>query len=171
MGALAGSLRPEAKQLFSPRLLRRPALGHARYLQAAKAAGVSWWWPVNSDRSVRQIKGDLRPLTPQEWRAEVLCALACVDYVAIFDEADQGRSSRILPPSWSRGLTGLKMPFIGRIRSRPAAAGSFESLYPRSLPPRSDRGNHRRYCASPIPPDPNNCPLALVVIKKILTKF
>jgi len=43
---------------------------------------------INSDRSVRKIKGPPRPLLPQAERAEVLAALSCVDYVTVFDEPD-----------------------------------------------------------------------------------
>ncbi|HEY7355849.1 MAG TPA: adenylyltransferase/cytidyltransferase family protein [Ktedonobacterales bacterium] len=62
-------------------------LGHARYLQAARALGDCLVVGVNSDASARHLKGAGRPLTPQEERAEVLAALACVDYVTIFEEA------------------------------------------------------------------------------------
>jgi D-beta-D-heptose 7-phosphate kinase/D-beta-D-heptose 1-phosphate adenosyltransferase len=43
---------------------------------------------LNSDDSVRNIKGPLRPINPEALRAEVLAGLACVDYVILFDEAD-----------------------------------------------------------------------------------
>jgi D-beta-D-heptose 7-phosphate kinase/D-beta-D-heptose 1-phosphate adenosyltransferase len=57
-----------------------------RYLQAARAEGDALIVAVNSDRSVRAIKGPSRPLTPERERAEILAALACVDAVALFDE-------------------------------------------------------------------------------------
>ncbi len=62
-------------------------LGHVRYLQAARALGDLLVVGVNSDASARALKGPGRPLVPQEERAEVLAALACVDYVTIFAEA------------------------------------------------------------------------------------
>src|SRR5579885_722807 len=62
-------------------------LGHVRYLQAARALGDLLVVGVNSDASARQLKGAGRPLVPQDERAEVLAALACVDYVTIFEEA------------------------------------------------------------------------------------
>ncbi|HEY7349866.1 MAG TPA: adenylyltransferase/cytidyltransferase family protein [Ktedonobacterales bacterium] len=62
-------------------------LGHIRYLQAAHALGDLLVVGVNSDASARALKGPGRPLTPQQERAEVLAALACVDYVTIFEEA------------------------------------------------------------------------------------
>lgn len=60
--------------------------GHVRYLQEARALGDALIVGLNSDRSVRAIKGPERPVTPESERAEVLQALACVDAVVIFDE-------------------------------------------------------------------------------------
>ncbi len=60
--------------------------GHVRYLRDARNLGDALIVGVNSDQSVRAIKGPDRPITPAEERAEVLLALACVDAVAIFDE-------------------------------------------------------------------------------------
>jgi D-glycero-beta-D-manno-heptose 1-phosphate adenylyltransferase len=61
-------------------------VGHTRYLQAARDLGDALAVAVNSDRSVREIKGEGRPLTPQDERAEILAALESVDYVVIFDD-------------------------------------------------------------------------------------
>ncbi len=60
--------------------------GHAEYLQRAKALGDVLVVGINSDASVRRLKGPSRPLVPQEDRAYVLASLAAVDYVSIFDE-------------------------------------------------------------------------------------
>ncbi|MBI3048892.1 MAG: D-glycero-beta-D-manno-heptose 1-phosphate adenylyltransferase [Acidobacteria bacterium] len=60
--------------------------GHVRYLQEARALGDALIVGVNSDRSVRAIKGPDRPVNAERERAEVLLALACVDAVTIFDE-------------------------------------------------------------------------------------
>jgi rfaE bifunctional protein nucleotidyltransferase chain/domain len=60
--------------------------GHVRYLQEARALGSILIVAINSDRSVRAIKGPERPLNTELERAEVLRALACVDAVVIFDE-------------------------------------------------------------------------------------
>jgi rfaE bifunctional protein nucleotidyltransferase chain/domain len=62
-------------------------VGHLRYLQRARALGDALIVGLNSDRSVRQIKGPDRPITAEAERAEILEALACVDGVVIFDEA------------------------------------------------------------------------------------
>jgi rfaE bifunctional protein nucleotidyltransferase chain/domain len=61
-------------------------VGHLRYLQHARELGDALLIGLNSDRSVRQIKGPDRPITPEAERAEILEALACVDGVVIFDE-------------------------------------------------------------------------------------
>ena len=63
-------------------------VGHIRYLQQAKQQGDILIVAINSDDSVRAIKGDKRPLVPQNERAEMLAALECVDYVTIFEELD-----------------------------------------------------------------------------------
>ncbi len=62
--------------------------GHVRYLSAAKSLGDALIVGLNSDISVKIIKGEKRPIVSQEQRAEVLAALFCVDYVALFDEPD-----------------------------------------------------------------------------------
>lgn len=63
-------------------------IGHTRYLQDARARGDCLIVGINSDASVRSIKPNGRPIVPQAQRAEVLAALACVDYLVIFDEPD-----------------------------------------------------------------------------------
>ena len=60
--------------------------GHLRYLQQARALGDALVVGLNSDRSVRANKGEGRPVTPEEERAEILEALSCVDAVVVFDE-------------------------------------------------------------------------------------
>jgi D-beta-D-heptose 7-phosphate kinase/D-beta-D-heptose 1-phosphate adenosyltransferase len=60
--------------------------GHLRYLRQARALGDVLVVGVNSDRSVRAIKGRGRPIMPESERAEILDALDCVDAVVIFDE-------------------------------------------------------------------------------------
>lgn len=60
--------------------------GHVQYLQAAKKCGDILVVGLNSDASIRKIKGPRRPIVNQQGRSEVLSALASVDYVVIFDE-------------------------------------------------------------------------------------
>lgn len=61
-------------------------LGHLRYLQTARLQGDLLVVAINSDSSVRELKGENRPLVPEEERAEMLAGLECVDYVLIFPE-------------------------------------------------------------------------------------
>ena len=63
-------------------------VGHVRYLRAAKALGGKLVVAINSDDSVRSLKGEGRPLMPAEERAEIIAALADVDAVVIFPELD-----------------------------------------------------------------------------------
>jgi D-beta-D-heptose 7-phosphate kinase/D-beta-D-heptose 1-phosphate adenosyltransferase len=60
--------------------------GHVLYLQRAKECGDILVVGLNSDNSIRATKGRLRPIVPEEERAIVISALACVDYVVIFDQ-------------------------------------------------------------------------------------
>ena len=63
-------------------------VGHVRYLRAARQLGGKLVVAINSDDSVRKLKGESRPLMPAEERAEILAALADVDAVVIFPEDD-----------------------------------------------------------------------------------
>ena len=60
--------------------------GHVRYLRESKAMGDILVVALNSDASIRVIKGNKRPITPQAERAEVLSELCSIDYITIFDE-------------------------------------------------------------------------------------
>ncbi len=72
--------------------------GHTRYLERARALGDLLVVAINSDRSVRALKGRGRPVVPEGQRAEVLAALAAVDYTVIFDELDPARVIRAVRP-------------------------------------------------------------------------
>jgi rfaE bifunctional protein nucleotidyltransferase chain/domain len=63
-------------------------VGHVRYLSGAKSLGGRLIVGMNSDASVRRLKGEGRPLMPADERAEIIAALADVDAVVIFDEPD-----------------------------------------------------------------------------------
>src|SRR5947209_5162565 len=62
-------------------------VGHVRYLQGAKDEGDVLVVGVNSDRTVRELKGYGRPVLPEAARAELVAALESVDYVLVFDES------------------------------------------------------------------------------------
>lgn len=72
--------------------------GHVEYLQKARAMGDLLIVGLNSDDSVRRIKGPSRPVNPQEDRAVVLSALACVDCVVVFDEDTPFKLIELLVP-------------------------------------------------------------------------
>lgn len=74
-------------------------VGHVRYLRAAKQLGGQLIVAVNSDASVRALKGEGRPLVPEGERAEILSALADVDAVVIFSELDVRALIRELRPN------------------------------------------------------------------------
>ena len=63
-------------------------VGHVRYLRGAKALGGRLVVAINSDESVRRLKGEGRPIMPESERAEIVAALADVDAVVIFPELD-----------------------------------------------------------------------------------
>jgi len=73
-------------------------VGHVRYLAAARTTGDLLVVGLNSDLSVRAIKGDRRPILPQAQRAEVLAGLSCVDYIILFDAPDPLELIRTLRP-------------------------------------------------------------------------
>jgi rfaE bifunctional protein nucleotidyltransferase chain/domain len=74
-------------------------LGHVRYLEEAKALGDVLVVGVNSDSSVRKLKGPKRPILLEEERTEILSGLGCVDYITIFSEADPLKLITSLKPN------------------------------------------------------------------------
>ena len=75
-------------------------VGHVRYLHAARELGGKVVVAVNSDESVRALKGEGRPLMPAEERAEILAALADVDAVVVFSEKDVRAIIREIRPEF-----------------------------------------------------------------------
>ena len=89
--------------------------GHTRYLADARAQGDALIVAINSDRSVRAIKGPTRPINAERERAEVLSALAVVDAVVIFDEDDpHAIISAIQPDILVKGADWAADRIIGR---------------------------------------------------------
>jgi D-glycero-beta-D-manno-heptose 1-phosphate adenylyltransferase len=74
-------------------------LGHVRYLQDARALGDFLVLGLNDDESVAFLKGPGRPLVPANERAEILAALACVDYVTLFPEKTANALIELLKPA------------------------------------------------------------------------
>lgn len=96
----AGVFRAEGKRLVLTNgcfdLLH---VGHVRYLQAARMLGDALAIALNSDASVRALKGEGRPINSESDRAEVLAALECVDYIAIFSEMRATRFLETVKPA------------------------------------------------------------------------
>ena len=74
-------------------------VGHVRYLQAARELGDCLILGLNSDQSVRNLKGPTRPINQQDDRAEVVSALFAVDYVVIFDQPTAENLVAVIKPA------------------------------------------------------------------------
>ncbi|MCK4649176.1 D-glycero-beta-D-manno-heptose 1-phosphate adenylyltransferase [bacterium] len=90
-------------------------LGHIRYLKEAKRLGDILIVGLNSDNSVRSLKGKDRPLVREKDRAEILSALEAVDYIVIFDElTPKNLIDRIIPHILVKGGDWRKEGVVGR---------------------------------------------------------
>jgi len=79
-------------------------VGHVRYLEQARAFGDALLVAINSDRTVRELKGEGRPLMNEHERAEILAALRMVDYVTIFDNVSpRSLIAQLLPEVLIKG--------------------------------------------------------------------
>ena len=89
--------------------------GHVRYLKTARSHGDALIVAINSDRSVRAIKGPERPVNPEHERAEVITALACVDAAVVFDEdTPHDIISAIQPDVLVKGADWAHDKIVGR---------------------------------------------------------
>jgi rfaE bifunctional protein nucleotidyltransferase chain/domain len=87
LAELAASLRAEGKRVvFTNGVFDILHVGHVRYLQQARSLGDALLVGINSDASVRRLKGPTRPINSEEERAEVIAALSCVAGTCIFTE-------------------------------------------------------------------------------------
>jgi len=96
---------PKTKVVFTNGVFDLLHVGHTRYLKQARALGELLVVGVNSDSSVRSLgKGDDRPITPEEERAELLSSLAFVDAVVIFrEDTPEQLIERLLPDILVKG--------------------------------------------------------------------
>ena len=102
--------------------------GHVRYLAQARALGDALVVALNSDRSVRTLKGPGRPVMNESERAEVIAALSAVDYVTIFDEeTPRGLIAALLPDVLVKGGDWPLDQIVGREEVE-AAGGTVFSL-------------------------------------------
>ncbi len=100
LAAAARDLRATGQRLvFTNGCFDLLHVGHVRYLAAARREGHALAVGVNSDESVNRIKGPRRPIVPAVERAEVLAALACVDFVTVFAEPDPLRVILAVQPA------------------------------------------------------------------------
>ena len=83
---LAGERQRGRKIVFTNGCFDLLHVGHVKYLQSARQLGDLLVLGLNSDNSIRRLKGESRPLINQDERAHILAALDCIDYVVIFDE-------------------------------------------------------------------------------------
>ena len=90
-------------------------LGHVRYLEGAKSLGDILVVAVNSDSSVRKLKGPKRPILSEAERTEILSGLGCVDYVTIFNEPDPLKLIiSLMPDLLVKGGDWAKEQIVGR---------------------------------------------------------
>jgi len=105
VGGVRARLRAAGKTLvFTNGCFDLLHVGHVRYLRAARSLGDRLLVAINSDRTVRALKGPGRPVLSERERAEILAALEAVDYVTVFDELSPRRLiTEILPDVLVKG--------------------------------------------------------------------
>jgi len=113
---IVGNLKRQGKKVvFTNGCFDILHVGHVRYLSKARKMGDLLIVGLNTDRSVRTIKGEQRPIVSERERAEVLAALAIVDYVVLFDEPDPLRLITALKPDiLVKGADWEKDEIVGR---------------------------------------------------------
>lgn len=99
------TLRAEGKSLvFTNGVFDLLHVGHVRYLQQARALGDALVVAINSDCSVRELKGSSRPVMVEQERAEILAALRQVTYVTIFDDiSPRALIAKLVPDVLAKG--------------------------------------------------------------------
>jgi len=127
----------EKKLVFTNGVFDILHVGHVRYLAGARELGDALVVAINSDASVRELKGEARPLVSQNDRAEVLAALSSVDYVTVFDDiSPRSLIAKLLPDVLVKGgdytldqIHGREEVEAagGRVISLPFVAGSSTS--------------------------------------------
>lgn len=119
LGALARHRAAGARVVLTNGCFDLLHLGHVRYLEQARALGDLLVVGVNTDASVRSVKGPGRPYVPEEDRAEVLAALGCVDYVVLFAEPTaEALVAAVRPEVYAKGedYREAELPEAARVR-------------------------------------------------------
>ncbi len=113
---IVGQLKKEDKKIvFTNGCFDILHLGHIRYLREAKRLGDILIIGLNSDHSVRSLKGSDRPLVKEKDRAEILSALEMVDYIVIFNElTPKNLIDKIIPHVLVKGGDWKKEEVVGR---------------------------------------------------------
>lgn len=129
MKAVRAQFRAEGRRLvFTNGVFDIIHRGHCEYLRDARAQGDAMVVGLNSDASVRRLKGEKKPIVPEEDRAAVLAALASVDYVVIFDEdTPHVLISELLPDVLIKGGDYALEDIVGRIEVE-AAGGTVRTI-------------------------------------------
>ena len=118
---LEGLRRRGGKVVFTNGCFDIIHAGHVRYLKKARSLGGALVVGLNSDSSVRSIKGETRPIVPQKERAEVLSALETVDYVVIFNDPTPERLiEAIRPDVLAKGADWAARDIVGAMAVKEA---------------------------------------------------
>ena len=114
-GAVAQARRRGERVVFTNGCFDLLHLGHVRSLEAARRLGDRLLVGVNGDASVERLKGPGRPVVPARERAEVLAALACVDWVVVFPESTPlALIRRLRPDVLAKGGDWVRHAIVGR---------------------------------------------------------
>jgi len=110
----AGLKRKRKKVVFTNGCFDILHAGHVRYLTKARACGDILILGLNSDKSVRGIKGPSRPINSQQDRVEVLSALSCIDYIVLFnDKTPQKLIESLIPDVLAKGSDWAVKDMVG----------------------------------------------------------
>ena len=153
LGKLLGKLRRQKKKIvFTNGCFDLLHIGHVRYLKKAGKMGDILIVGLNSDSSVRKLKGQGRPILPQADRAEILAALEPVDYVVIFNQATPlDLIKKIKPNILVKGGdyrvdnivgAGFVRSYEGKIVAVPLVKGKSTNLVIASILRRYQRSQH-----------------------------
>ena len=113
--ALEGHRQAGEKIIFTNGCFDLLHAGHVKYLQRARKLGELLVLGLNSDASIRRLKGEKRPLLQQTERAQILAALDCVDYVTIFEEDTPAELIRqVRPAVLAKGGDYVAAEVVGR---------------------------------------------------------
>ncbi|OHB17100.1 MAG: hypothetical protein A2544_01045 [Candidatus Zambryskibacteria bacterium RIFOXYD2_FULL_43_10] len=110
LGEVVANLKKQGKKIVTKNgafdLLH---VGHVHMLEASKALGDILVVGVNSDSSIKQYKSDTRPIISENDRAEMVAALACVDFVTIYNEPDPRNFLKMIKPDIHTGPGDFKV--------------------------------------------------------------